>query len=55
MTTTETTSKRGPKPKNTSRDALIREERKAGAKLAAIGAKYGVTRQRVCQIVNENA
>jgi hypothetical protein len=41
----------GYAPSAAGRDASMRRERAAGATLAALAAKYGVSRQRVHQVV----
>jgi len=42
---------RGPAPALAGRDAAIRRDRAAGMKVVGLAAKYGLTYQRVSQIV----
>lgn len=52
MDATQTTPrKRGPKPRNTERDAEMRKLRQEGMTLQKIADKFDVSRQRVCQVV----
>ena len=45
----------GPQPTHVDRDTQIREMRSQGASLAKIGDHFGLTRQRVHQILNGSA
>lgn len=45
----------GPRPTHVDRDTEILEMRRAGASLAKIGDRFGLTRQRVHQIINGDA
>jgi hypothetical protein len=42
---------RGPAPALAGRDAAIRQDRAAGMTPAALATKYGLTRQRIQQIL----